>query len=98
MKQIRKLENVRTSDLISSISKISGLSKTDSKKALKAALQSIQHGLKQGQVRLPGFGVFIVTQLNKRKGWNPRTKKMMELPASKMPRFRPSKMLRKEIS
>jgi DNA-binding protein HU-beta len=98
MKKPHKLENVRTSALISSISEISGLSKVDSQKALKAILHSIQLGLKKGKINLPGFGTFIVTQLNKRKGWNPSKKKIMELPASKMPRFRPSKILRKEIA
>lgn len=98
MKKSHKLENVRTSALISSISKVSGLSKVDSQKALKATLHSIQLGLKEGKISLTGFGTFFVTQLNKRKGWNPSTKKIMELPASKMPRFRPSKILRKEIS
>jgi DNA-binding protein HU-beta len=98
MKKVYKLENVRISTLISLISEASDLSKSDSKKVLKAMLHSIQIGLKEDKVTLPGFGTFIVTQFNERRCWNPSTKKMMELPASKMPRFRPSKMLRKEIS
>jgi DNA-binding protein HU-beta len=98
MKKGYKLENVRTSTIISLISEISGLSKVDSEKALKAMLHSIQIGLKEDKVTLPGFGTFIVTQFNERRCWNPSTKKIMKLPASKMPRFRPSKMLRKEIT
>jgi DNA-binding protein HU-beta len=98
MKQMPKEKNMNKATLITSISEISGLSKPDSKKALEATLQSIQQGLKQGQVRLPGFGNFIVTNREAREGHNPRTKEIMKIAASKTPKFRASQMLKEAIA
>lgn len=77
-------------ELISAIAEQSGLSKVDSKKALEAVIESITAEVKKGgKVALVGFGTFSVTQKAARKGINPRTKAVINIPAKKSVKFKP---------
>lgn len=77
------------SDLIGSIAEKSGLSKTDSKKALDAFISSVSEALKTGdKIALVGFGTFSVTAKAARKGVNPRTKAVITIPAKKVVKFK----------
>jgi DNA-binding protein HU-beta len=99
MKQNSKNQTTNKDALISSVSEISGLSKTDSTKALEATLQSIQIGLKNGrEVRIMGFGTFGITERKAREGRNPRTGKTIKIAASKHPKFKAGKILREAIA
>lgn len=52
-------------ELIASIASETGLTKTDSAKALDAFVASITNALKKGdEVRLVGFGTFAVSKLS----------------------------------
>ena len=85
--------------LVASVAELSGLSKKDSTNALDAITQSIQKELKKGNdVRLTGFGTFLVTQRPARNGRNPRTGKPIKIAASKFPKFRAGKTLKEAIS
>lgn len=76
-------------DLINAIAEKSGLSKVDSKKALEAVIESITAEVKNGgKVALVGFGTFSVTQKAARKGINPRTKAVINIPAKKSVKFK----------
>lgn len=76
-------------DLINSIAEKSGLSKVDSKKALDAFIASVTEELKSGgKIALVGFGTFSVTAKAVRKGVNPRTKAIIEIPAKKAVKFK----------
>ena len=69
-------------ELINAIAEKSGLSKVDSKKALEAFIESVTEEVKKdGKVALVGFGTFSVTQKAARKGINPRTKAVINIPA-----------------
>ncbi len=97
MKQnINKPKSMHKKDLIPSLSEISGLSKNEVTQALNAFLLVITKSLKD--VRLLGFGVFRVLLHPEREGKNPRTGKPVKIPAQKVPKFRPSLMLRNEIA
>lgn len=99
MKQISKKQTMNKDALISSVAEISGLSKSGSNIAIDAILQSIQLGLKNGkEVRIMGFGTFIVTKREARDGHNPRTKEKIKIPASKHPKFRAGKILKEAIA
>lgn len=85
-------------DLVSSMAKASGWSKTATDRALRALLASIRGSLKRGQsVTLVGFGTFSVTRRKPRRGKNPRTGQPMNVVAGKTPRFKPSKELKRAI-
>ena len=54
--------------------------------------------LKQGQeVSIAGFGVFRVRDRKARKARNPRTGAEVQVPASKVPKFRPAKPFKEAI-
>ena len=85
-------------DLVSSMSKASGWSKTATDRALRALLAAIRGSLKRGQaVTLVGFGTFSVARRKSRRGKNPRTGKPMNVVAGRSPRFRPSKELKRAV-
>lgn len=99
MKQNSKTQTMNKDGLISSVSEISGLSKTDSTKALESMLQSIQIGLKNSkEVRIMGFGTFGITERKAREGRNPKTGKTIKIAASKHPKFKAGKILKEAIA
>jgi DNA-binding protein HU-beta len=75
--------------LIDAIAKGSGLTKAASEKALNAALKAITGALKKGQrVGLVGFGSWKVVQRAARKGKNPQTGAVINIPAKKVVKFK----------
>ena len=82
-------------ELINAVSEKSGLSKRDSELAVSAAIDVITDCLSQGdKVQLVGFGAFEVRERAQRKGRNPKTKEEIDIPASKVPVFKPGKRLK----
>ena len=85
-------------ELINAIAEKSGLSKKDSEKAWNAAIDSICGALKGGEkITLVGFGSFEVKQRAARKGKNPRTGEVVNIPASKTPAFKASSVLKELV-
>ncbi len=76
-------------ELINAIAAESGLSKTDSKKALEAFVSCVSNALKDGdKVALVGFGTFQVSERAERTGINPSTKQTITIPAKKVAKFK----------
>ncbi len=76
--------------LIDAIAKGSGLSKAASEKALNATLNAISKALKKGErVGLVGYGSWSVVQRAARKGKNPQTGAVINIPAKKVVKFKP---------
>ena len=73
--------------------------KTDlTKKEVAAIFSSIQEDLAKGEkVQLIGFGTFEVRHRAARKGRNPQTGAEIEIPASKVPAFKPGKALKDAV-
>ena len=94
-----KKESLSKAELISSMADLSGLTKTDSTRALDAILQSIQKELSQGNyIRLIGFGTFCVKKREARDGHNPRTGKKIKIAATTLPKFKAGKNLKEAIA
>jgi len=86
-------------NLIDLISNTSGLSKKDASLCLTATLLSIQNALKEGHpVKLTHFGVFSVVPRPAHIGRNPRTRETLLIPPRKHVKFRPSRILKREMS
>ena len=86
-------------ELISSIANSTGLTKTDSAKALDAMVYSITNALKKGNVvRLVGFGTFSVTKRAATTGRNPRTGAAIKIPARKQAKFKAGKSLQDSVN
>lgn len=81
-------------ELISLISEKCGLTKADVNKMVDAYHDAVMGALKEGdEVRLVGFGTFLVGERAATTGRNPRTGETIKIPASKRPKFRPGKQL-----
>lgn len=90
---------VNKNDLISRVSETSGLSKADASKAVDAFLDAISNSLQSGQeVRLVGFGTFAVANRAATEGRNPRTGEKIQIPATKLPKFKPGKGLKDAVA
>lgn len=76
-------------ELINAVAEKAGLSKVQSKGAIDATINTIMEQLQQGdKVSLIGFGTFAVSEKTARKGVNPRTKEVIEIPARKSVKFK----------
>ena len=86
-------------ELINAVAEQAALSRKDSEAAVNAALEVITAALKDGdKVQLVGFGSFEVKKREARVGRNPRTKEAIDIPASKVPVFKPGKALKDVIA
>jgi DNA-binding protein HU-beta len=82
-------------DLIVKVAETSELSKKDATKAVDAVFDSISEALQSGdKVQLVGFGNFEVRERSARKGRNPQTGDEIEIPASKLPAWKPGKTIK----
>jgi DNA-binding protein HU-beta len=85
-------------ELVTAIAKGSGLTKKQADAALKAAVEAVSNALKKGErVAIPGLGIFTVRQRAARKGRNPRTGAVIDIPARKVVVFKPAKDLREGV-
>ena len=86
-------------DLVTSVADEAGISKADSTRAVDAVFDSITSALKGGQeVRLVGFGTFVVTHRKASVGRNPRTGEKIQIKASNQPKFRAGKGLKEAVN
>ena len=85
-------------ELIERVANAGNLTKKDATVAVDAVLSTIEETLAKGEkVQLIGFGTFEVRQRAARKGRNPQTNEEIEIPASKVPAFKPGKALKDAI-
>ena len=81
--------------VLESMAKLTKMSKSSCKVALEAFVATVGSALKQSKsVVLTGFGTFAVMKRKTRVGVNPATGKKMQIPAKKVPKFKPGKALK----
>ncbi len=86
------------SELVARVAESSDLSKKDAAKAVDAVFDAITEALQGGnKVQLVGFGNFEIRERSARKGRNPQTGEEIDIPASKVPAFKPGKALKEGI-
>ncbi|MCY7706266.1 non-specific DNA-binding protein Hbs, partial [Bacillus safensis] len=86
-------------ELINAVAEASELSKKDATKAVDSVFDTILDALKNGdKIQLIGFGNFEVRERSARKGRNPQTGAEIEIPASKVPAFKPGKALKDAVA
>ena len=82
-------------DLIQKLADRTGLAKVDAQKAVDGVFDLITDSLKEGEeVRVTGFGVFVVSSRAGGKGRNPQTGEEITIKASRAARFRAGKPLK----
>jgi len=86
------------SDLVAKIAEKADLTKKDAEKALNAFVESVTEGLKKGdKISLVGFGTFETKKRAARKGKNPQTGAVINIPAATVPAFKVGKGLKDAV-
>ncbi|HUK48231.1 MAG TPA: HU family DNA-binding protein [Terriglobales bacterium] len=89
-------EQVMTkADLIDEVSRLVELTRKDSEVVVETIFDSIVRSLRAGdKIEIRGFGSFRTRQRKPRVGRNPKTGDRVDVPAKKIPFFKPSKELK----
>jgi DNA-binding protein HU-beta len=86
-------------DMVAAVAEKCELTQAKAGEAVDAVIHFIEASMKKGdEVNLPGFGKFKVGRREARKGRNPLTKKEIDIPASNVPKFQPSKTLKDQLN
>jgi integration host factor subunit beta len=82
-------------ELIEDVSRVVEMSRKDSEVIVETIFDSIVKSLKAGdKIEIRGFGSFRTRQRKPRIGRNPKTGTRVDVPAKKIPYFKPSKELK----
>jgi DNA-binding protein HU-beta len=85
-------------ELVEAISKVTGATKADTERTLDAFVDVVSKNIKKKDgVKLVGFGTFAISHRKARVGRNPQTGEEIQIPARKVPVFRPGKELREQV-
>ena len=82
-------------DLIDEVSRLAELTRKDSEVIVETIFESVVRSLRAGdKIEIRGFGSFRIRQRKPRIGRNPKTGERVDVPAKRVPYFKPSKELR----
>ena len=85
-------------DVIARVASQTGLTKTDVRAVVEGFLDSVKYSLKKDDpLEIRGFGTFYIVSRAPRTARNPRTGAEVKIPARRMPVFKPSREMKKEI-
>jgi DNA-binding protein HU-beta len=85
-------------ELVAKIAEKANLNKANAERALNAFLESVEATLvSEGKLTLTGFGTFLVDERKARTGRNPRTGGAIQIPAARVVKFRPGKLLKEAV-
>jgi integration host factor subunit beta len=86
-------------DLIDDISRTTDMSRKDSELIVETVFESIIKSLRSGQkIEIRGFGSFRTRERQPRVGRNPKTGARVDVPAKRIPYFKPSKELKDVVN
>jgi integration host factor subunit beta len=90
---------VTKADLIEEVSRVVEMTRKESEVIVEAIFDSIVKSLRTGdKIEIRGFGSFRTRQRQPRVGRNPKTGTRVEVPAKKIPYFKPSKELKDVVN
>ena len=85
-------------ELIGHVADRAGLNRNDAVRAVETMLEVITDALRRGdEVRLVGFGNFVVTRRKASVGRNPRTGEPLQIDSVAQPKFRAGKLLKDAV-
>ena len=86
---------MKKSDLVDMIAQRNNLPKTQTQQVVEDILEQIANALARGEkIDLRGFGAFSVRDSAARTGHNPQTGDAIQIPARRVPGFKPGKELK----
>jgi len=90
---------VNKDDLIAAVADDAGLTKADAARVIGSVFETIASNLSRNdEVRVTGFGTFVVSKRAAREGRNPRTGEKIRIPASNQAKFKAGKALKDAIN
>jgi integration host factor subunit beta len=90
-----KQPTLTKADLIEEVLKVAELPRKESETIVETIFESIIEALQKGdKIEIRGFGSFRTRQRRGRIGRNPKTGEKVDVPAKKIPFFKPSKELK----
>jgi integration host factor subunit beta len=93
--KMTKQPTLTKADLIEEVLRITELPRKESETIVETIFESIIDALQKGdKIEIRGFGSFRTRQRRGRVGRNPKTGEKVEVPAKKIPFFKPSKELK----
>jgi DNA-binding protein HU-beta len=85
-------------DIIDLVAKHAEVTKAAAGKAVDELFEAIGGALAKGdKVSIVGFGTFVVKKRKARVGINPKTKEKLNIPAKKVPAFKPGAELKSKV-
>lgn len=82
-------------DLIDEVARVVEMTRKDSEIIVETIFDSVVRSLHQGEkIEIRGFGSFRTRQRQPRVGRNPKTGTRVDVPAKRIPYFKPSKELK----
>ena len=95
----RNKQSMTKADLVADVAKTNGLTRTDAEVVVQTVLDSIVEALNSGEkVELRGFGSFRHRQRSPRRGRNPKTGEIVQVPAKRVAYFRLGKGLKELLN
>ena len=86
-------------ELVEEVARVSDLTKKHSESIVNTVFDSIIDALqKDEKIELRGFGSFCIRQRRSRQGRNPKTGDKVDVPAKRIPYFKPGKELKELIN
>lgn len=86
-------------DLVDKVTSLGDLTRRDGEVIVDTLFESVIGALKSGdKIEIRGFGSFRTRQRNARTGRNPKTGAKVDVPAKRVPFFKPSKELRDSVN
>jgi integration host factor subunit beta len=86
-------------DLIEEVSQAGKLTRRDAEVVVETVFESMSQALARGEkIELRGFGSFRVQERSARRARNPKTGEEVDVPARKVPRFRPGREMRELLN
>jgi integration host factor subunit beta len=90
-----KQPTLTKADLIEEVLRITELARKESETIVETIFDSIIQSIQKGEkIEIRGFGSFRTRQRRGRVGRNPKTGEKVEVPAKRIPFFKPSKELK----
>ena len=86
-------------DIIAQMAEHAEMTKAEAGRALDAFVETVSKGLSSGEeIRLVGFGTFLVADRKASQGRNPRTGEVIQIAAARLPKFTAGKSLKEAVS
>jgi len=94
-----EVETMTKAELVEDVARAAELTKKDAERLVEIVFESIIDTLNQGEkIELRGFGSFRVRERGARRGRNPKTGDPVDIPAKRVPYFKPGKELKELIN